>query len=53
MQVVIDELLIGIAKETLSLRRIKVHPVSSSKVYGFFLDVCVLVVSKREDRIAH
>lgn len=40
MQAVIDELVIGIAKETLSLRCVEVHPVSSSKVYGFFLNVC-------------
>lgn len=43
MLAVIDELLIGIAKETLSLQCVEVHPVSSSKVYGFFLNVCAWV----------
>lgn len=34
MQVVIDELLIGIENETLSLLSVEVHPVRGSKVYG-------------------
>lgn len=60
MQAVIDELLIGIAKETLSLRCVEVHPVRGSKVYGFFLNACacmcahacVLVLSVGEERMA-
>lgn len=44
MQVVIDELLIGIANETLSLLSVEVHPVRGSKVYGCLAEcVCVSV----------
>lgn len=49
MQVVIDELLIGIAKETLSLRSVKVHPVRGSKVCGC-LWICLC--EERETGIA-
>ena len=44
MQAVIDELLIGIAEETLSLQCVKVHPISSSKVYSFCVCVCVFLI---------
>lgn len=61
MQAVIDELLIGIAKETLSLWCVEVHPVSGSKVCFFFSEcpcvsvcvrVCVFAVSAWEERMA-
>ena len=47
MQVVIDELLIGIVNETLSLLSVEVHPVRGSKVYGC---LCVSVCVRARER---
>lgn len=47
MHTVIDELLIGIGNETLSLLSVEVHPVRGSKVFG---RVCVYVSSLCENK---